>query len=452
MIKHINRRVGVIGFLCSGKTVLLTSLINHLMDHDPQRCNIGRTRGTAHRIVGFRRLPPHHGLDEFEYETHRRRLVDGHAWPVKTRAVSEYRCAFKHMVGRDADRERRVTLSLLDLPGERLADLPMADMSYADWSEHTLAMFAGQFPTHAAPYTEHIASDAATEPSVTAAYRELLARLTLAYAPVATPSTFLVAPDGGYPPSADHSVERLVATRCAGLAENRQFAPLSAVARERMPGVVSMFEERYRTYRRKIVRPLTNWLSRCDTLVVLVDIPTILSAGVDMYNGNAQLLRQLVHSAAPARTRPARWLRRALNLATLWRHSIPAVGKLAFVATKADLVVQEDRINLQHLLREMTGRMGDAAPGLRRDWSAIAAVDSTKDVGANELECYLRSDGPRTPDAAPAVVAPTRIPTHWPHDFAPGQYTFPDVWPDMPARRDAAPRHINLHHLLGFIL
>jgi len=452
MVKHINRRVGIIGFLCSGKTVLLTSLINHLMDHDPQRCPIGRTGGTSHRIVGFRRLPPHGRLHEFDYETHRRRLVDGHAWPVKTRAVSEYRCAFSHMVGPGARRERRVTLSVLDLPGERVADLPMMQMGYAAWSEHALAVFTGQFPAHAAPYLEHIASDAATEVSVTTAYRALLARLTLAYAPVASPSTFLVAPDGGYPAPQDHTVERLVATRCAGLAENRQFAPLSTVARGRMPGVAAMFGERYRAYRRSIVRPLTDWLSRCDTLIVLVDVPTILSAGVDMYNGNAQLLRQLIHAAAPARTRPERWLRRALNAATLWRHSIPAVGKLAFVATKADLVVQEDRIKLQLLLREMTTRMGDAAPGLRRHWSAVAAVDSTKDVGTDEMECYLRSDGPRTPGAAPAVVTPSRVPAHWPHDFAAGQFVFPDVWPDMPARRDAAPRHINLHHLLHFIL
>lgn len=34
-------RVGVIGMYQSGKTVLLTSLINHLLNHDPDRLPLG---------------------------------------------------------------------------------------------------------------------------------------------------------------------------------------------------------------------------------------------------------------------------------------------------------------------------------------------------------------------------------------------------------------------------
>src|SRR5688572_15259034 len=40
-LKTIEARVGVVGLYNSGKTVLLTSLINHLQDHDPDRFPLG---------------------------------------------------------------------------------------------------------------------------------------------------------------------------------------------------------------------------------------------------------------------------------------------------------------------------------------------------------------------------------------------------------------------------
>ena len=37
LVKTTECRVGVVGLYSAGKTVLLTSLVNHLADHDPDR-------------------------------------------------------------------------------------------------------------------------------------------------------------------------------------------------------------------------------------------------------------------------------------------------------------------------------------------------------------------------------------------------------------------------------
>ncbi len=47
----IDKRVGVVGLYSSGKTVFLTSLINHLSEHDPSLCALN---GGKCRVEGFR--------------------------------------------------------------------------------------------------------------------------------------------------------------------------------------------------------------------------------------------------------------------------------------------------------------------------------------------------------------------------------------------------------------
>ena len=49
MIHRTRIRVGVIGMYQSGKTVLLTALVNHLVSHDPDRLPLG----ADHTEIGF---------------------------------------------------------------------------------------------------------------------------------------------------------------------------------------------------------------------------------------------------------------------------------------------------------------------------------------------------------------------------------------------------------------
>src|SRR5436309_15854547 len=85
------RRIGVIGLQGSGKTVLLTSLINHLMHHDPRRFPI---QGGAARITHFSQEAPDEGWSQFEY-TKARRALARPDWPAKTLESSQYKCRFR---------------------------------------------------------------------------------------------------------------------------------------------------------------------------------------------------------------------------------------------------------------------------------------------------------------------------------------------------------------------
>src|SRR5207248_623069 len=76
-VKTTECRVGVVGLYNAGKTVLLTSLINHLQDHDPDRFPLG---GPTTRLRKFTVLPPDHGWEPFNYAGSRDALVHGGRW------------------------------------------------------------------------------------------------------------------------------------------------------------------------------------------------------------------------------------------------------------------------------------------------------------------------------------------------------------------------------------
>ena len=132
-VKTTECRVGVVGLYNAGKTVLLTSLINHLQDHDPDRFPLGNPQT---RVRKFAALPPDEGWDPFNYAGCRDALVHGGRWPGKTRDRSQYVCKFERSDWTFSD----CLLKLFDLPGERIADAAMAGRTYAEWSDHLLTV------------------------------------------------------------------------------------------------------------------------------------------------------------------------------------------------------------------------------------------------------------------------------------------------------------------------
>ena len=133
------RRIGVIGLQGSGKTVLLTSLINHLMHHDPKRFPLGD--GTV-EVTHFVQELPDPGWDQFPYAKARKSLGQA-AWPEKTLETSQYKCGFRW-----SGKQPLSGLTFYDLPGERFADLFMYDNDYANWSSESLQELgaSAQFP------------------------------------------------------------------------------------------------------------------------------------------------------------------------------------------------------------------------------------------------------------------------------------------------------------------
>src|SRR5258705_579277 len=133
---HPTVRLGVTGLSRAGKTVFITALIH------------GLTRGARFpvfepfatgRIARARLEPqPDDAVPRFDYENHVRTLIEQRRWPNSTVDISELRLVIDYQRQNGAD--RKLTLDIVDYPGEWLLDLPLLNKSYEQWSSESLAL------------------------------------------------------------------------------------------------------------------------------------------------------------------------------------------------------------------------------------------------------------------------------------------------------------------------
>src|SRR3954465_6884118 len=177
-VKTTEARVGVVGLYNSGKTVLLTSLINHLQDHDPHRFPFGKPDTTIRK---FTVKGPDDGWPAFNYHGFRDSLVNYGRWPEKTKDRSQFVCQFERSDWTFSD----CLLKLYDLPGERIADAGMLGRDFTGWSERVLSQLVNDtaYRTCSAPFLDAIKRPGVTEAELLAAYRLALANLILNFKP-----------------------------------------------------------------------------------------------------------------------------------------------------------------------------------------------------------------------------------------------------------------------------
>ena len=65
---------------------------------------------------------------------------------------------------------------------------------------------------------------------------------------------------------------------------------------------------------------------------------------------------------------------------------------------------------------------------------------------------YRNAEGRKIPPGAEHRFTVSAIPDDWPLDWHPGRFVFPEVYPQMPARKDCPPEQINLDAVLDFVL
>ena len=192
-VKTTEARVGVVGLYNSGKTVLLTSLINHLKDYDPARFPLGDEKKPA-SLRKFRLFPPEPGWAAFPYDAFRDALVNRGRWPEKTRDRAQFVCRFERSDWTFSD----CLLKLYDLPGERIADAAMLGRDFAAWSDHVIRLFQSDavYRECAAPYLNALSQPLESPGKLLRAYRLALANLIWNYKPFISPSTFLLDTQG----------------------------------------------------------------------------------------------------------------------------------------------------------------------------------------------------------------------------------------------------------------
>lgn len=450
---EFNKRIGVVGMYRSGKTVFMTSLINHLWRHDPVRFPLGRGDVS---LGNFKRLPAEAGWPEFDYEAYRSALQTNQRWPEKSLVGRQFRCSLT----RSDWPYTRLGLNLLDLAGERLADMPMAHYGFAEWSDRITGLMATgtEYQGLAGEYLnlfEARTGSGPAEDEILTGYRRTLARCCLAYLPVITPSSLLLGAGGDYVRARD--VEGIVARRVVGLDRDRQFAPLPGGFRRKNPSLAAAFEARYKEYRKEVVLGLANWLAEAHQLVVLIDLTSLLAGGLGAYHGALNLVEELLAWVDPGRSLPGRFFSLLVKPLSGGRLALPGITRIAFVAAKADKVHSADRQRLMILLKDMVAaKMAGLQEDLklRVEYFVCSSVKSTASLADGSLEgqpLYLAEGAGDRPSGL-SKFRPSSLPDHWPADWPPGEYNFPDVLPQMPARRDLAPAHIGLNQVAEFLL
>ncbi len=417
--------------------MFLTSLLSHLAEFGQGGFHIGKGAD----ITGFRRLPDRGSWPApFLFSNHRQDLARGR-WPEKTTDCSQYVCQFQRSDWKLFSQK----MTFFDFPGERVADAAIAAFSsFADWSEHILAHFARHhdYARAARSYLEQVQQDSISRDTLLTSYRETLARLILAYKPLISPSTFLLDRKGRA--ASPGSAREIAQARVSGLSRASQFAPLPARLRRKNPGLVQEMASAYTRYRKEVALPVFERISRTGTLVVLVDIPSLLAGGVGRYNDNRQILIDLFEMLRPGSSIGSQLLKHL----RFWEKSL---DRVAFVAAKADLVHPMDIENkrLVSLLKLLADRARRMLPGIEHEWFVCSACRSTFPVqGVRRLKGRLVYNNPEKEFREFDVP---ELPPAWPETWKPGEFPFYRVYPDAPENHLIPPRHLGLDRIFEFI-
>ena len=219
------------------------------------------------------------------------------------------------------------------------------------------------------------------------------------------------------------------------------------------------FSARYTQYVDQVVRPAVLALKSCTALVVLIDVSMLLAGGVGMYDDNRQILRDLLDVLSPGEHPVFGPVGRALGKVFLPHQWRPGwITRLAFAAPKMDLVHPSDRDRMLLLMRRMVEKYAENRDGLKYQFFNVASVVSTRVLPAEGGQRLLvgvplrDAEGRKLPPGPEQRFAVSELPDDWPHDWQPGRYAFPEVYPRMPTRKDYPPEQVNIDRLASFVI
>lgn len=340
-------RLAITGLSRAGKTVFGTALAANLLaaPADPRR--LARLPAAADgRIRAVRQVPA--AAPAFPLADALAALSGDAIWPLPTTKLAELALELDieardtAWLERELDRTRRtVRLSLIDYPGEWLLDIPLLDLSFAQWSAAELAR--ARAPARAPFAAAWLAALGGPPAEAVAAYRAYLEACRQAGLVALTPGRFLNPDDWADAPF-------------------MAFCPWPDAGSAPRPGSVgAAMEAHFATYQQRTRRDfLEPHLARFDAQIVLVDLFGALAAGAASFAETAEALAAITRVLRPE----ASWW------SMLGLGAPPALP--VFAATKADYVPASQRGQLGALLRHLVGETAQVA--------TVAAIRCTEDA------------------------------------------------------------------------
>jgi predicted YcjX-like family ATPase len=371
-------RLGVTGLSRAGKTVFISAFVHNLIHGG--RLPMFEASKSGRIARAFLEEQPDDTVPRFQYEDHIAALLEARNWPESTRAISELRLTIEFESASAWGRlfsRGRLSVDIVDYPGEWLLDLPLLTKSFAQFSREALELsnlpvrtdLAGPWRALEAEADPDAEADEMTARRLAESFADYLKACKLDERALSTlpPGRFLMPGDLEGSPALT-------------------FSPLLLKDdRSPRPGSLhAMMERRYEAYKTHVVKPFfREHIARLDRQIVLIDAMQALNAGPWAL---ADLERALSEILACFR------IGRGGFFSDLFSHRI---DRILVAATKADHLHHESHDRLQGIVKRLADRAVKRADfsGAEVDVLALAAIRATREgtvkQGRDELPVII---------------------------------------------------------------
>ncbi|TPI15314.1 YcjX family protein [Mesorhizobium sp. B4-1-3] len=357
-------RLGVTGLSRAGKTVFISALVHNLIHGG--RLPLFEAQKSGRIARAFLEEQPDDAVPRFQYEDHVAALVNDRVWPDSTRAISELRLTIEYESASGWNRlfsAGKLSIDIVDYPGEWLLDLPLLSKSFADFSREAVEMAALPVRSDLSQAWRELASTVDPDADAEEMTARRLAESFAAYLKACKlddralstlpPGRFLMPGDLEGSPALT-------------------FAPLMTLAqgRPRSGSLQAMMERRYEAYKTYVVKPFfREHITRLDRQIVLIDAMQALNAGSAAMADLVRAVTEILSCFRPGRG----------NFLTDFFSR--RIDRILVAATKADHLHHESHDRLQAIVRRLTDRAAARAnfSGAAVDVVAMAAVRSTRE-------------------------------------------------------------------------
>ncbi len=368
-------RLGVTGLSRAGKTVFISSLVHNLLHGGRLPLFEAMQSG---RISGARlEQQPDDAVPRFQYEDHIRALVKDRIWPDSTRAISELRITLDYQSASGWNRffsPGRLSIDIVDYPGEWLLDLPLLAKDYRTFSEETIALartgiraeLSGNWLAQTSTTDINAPADEMQARNLATAFADYLKACKADERSLSTlpPGRFLLPGDLDGSPALT-------------------FAPLQLPldGKPEKGSLWAMMERRYEAYKSVVVKPFfREHFARLDRQIVLVDALQAINRGPEAVQDLERALTDVLACFRPGKN--------SILSSLLGRR----IDRVLVAATKADHLHHESHHRLDALTRRLVDRaiqrIGMAGAGI--DVMALASVRATR-------EATVKRDGHELP-------------------------------------------------------